>query len=36
MRYDNITKGIFVSRPNRFIAEVKTGGITELVHVKNT
>ncbi len=36
MRYDNITKGIFVSRPNRFIAEVKTGGITELVHIKNT
>ena len=36
MRYPNITQGVFISRPNRFIAEVQTGGQTEIVHVKNT
>ena len=42
MIYDNITKAIFISRPNRFIAKVRiddgiTGNATEeIVHVKNT
>ena len=36
MRYENITKGIFIDRPNRFIAHVEIGGQTETVHVKNT
>ena len=36
MKYDNITKGIFISRPNRFIAEVEIDGRRETVHVKNT
>ena len=36
MRYQNITKGIFADRPNRFTAYVEVGGHTETVHVKNT
>lgn len=36
MKYKSITSGIFISRPNRFIAEVKVCGNTETVHVKNT
>ena len=36
MQYDNITKGIFLKRPNRFIAEVDIDGHKETVHVKNT
>ena len=36
MKYYNITKGIFISRPNRFIAEVEIDGRRETVHVKNT
>ncbi len=36
MRYENIVKGIFLSRPNRFIAEVLIDGIKQTVHVKNT
>lgn len=36
MRYDNITKGIFIDRPNRFIAHVEIDGQVETVHVKNT
>jgi sugar fermentation stimulation protein A len=36
MKYPNITRGVFVDRPNRFIAHVKTEGCTETVHVKNT
>lgn len=36
MRYGNTAKGIFVSRPNRFIATVDIGGTVETVHVKNT
>ncbi len=36
MRYENITQGIFVDRPNRFVAHVEIGGRTETVHVKNT
>lgn len=36
MRYGRIEQGIFVARPNRFIAYVDINGITETVHVKNT
>lgn len=36
MKYDNIIKGIFISRPNRFIAKVNINGVEETVHVKNT
>lgn len=36
MKYDKITKGIFISRPNRFIANVEIDGINEVCHVKNT
>ena len=36
MRYKNITKGIFVSRPNRFIANVEINNKIKVVHVKNT
>jgi len=34
--YNNIHKGIFRSRPNRFIAEVEIDGRLERCHVKNT
>ena len=36
MRYGNITPGIFIDRPNRFIARVEINGRVETVHVKNT
>ncbi|SHO48856.1 DNA/RNA nuclease SfsA [Anaerocolumna xylanovorans] len=36
MRYNSIKKGIFVSRPNRFIAYVEIDGETVKCHVKNT
>ena len=36
MIYDNITRATFLSRPNRFIAEVEVEGRRETVHVKNT
>lgn len=36
MKYTNIVKGQFLSRPNRFIAYVDIDGKTEKVHVKNT
>ncbi|EMU53676.1 DNA/RNA nuclease SfsA [Clostridium butyricum] len=36
MKYDKITKGRFISRPNRFIANVEIDGINEVCHVKNT
>lgn len=36
MNYQNIFKGKFISRPNRFIAEVEIDGVIETVHVKNT
>ena len=36
MRYDNIHKGKFLSRPNRFIANVEIDGKAEACHVKNT
>ena len=36
MRYENMAEGIFLSRPNRFIAHVNIGGEARVVHVKNT
>lgn len=36
MVYENITKAVFLARPNRFIAEVELNGNKERVHVKNT
>lgn len=36
MKYENIIKGKFHSRPNRFIANVWLDGKLETVHVKNT
>ena len=32
MRYDNIHKGNFLSRPNRFIANVEIDGKAEVCH----
>ena len=36
MKYREIVDGIFVDRPNRFIAYVEMNGAVETVHVKNT
>lgn len=36
LKYKNIFEGVFLNRPNRFIAEVKINGKVETVHVKNT
>ena len=36
MIYHNICRGVFLARPNRFIARVAIGGVEETVHVKNT
>ena len=36
MNYKNITKAVFLDRPNRFIAHVELNGRIETVHVKNT
>ena len=36
MTYDNIREGTFLSRPNRFVAEVEIEGKIEICHVKNT
>lgn len=36
MRYENIVKGRFIQRPNRFVAYVDIDGRQEKVHVKNT
>ncbi|MBQ2854396.1 MAG: DNA/RNA nuclease SfsA [Oscillospiraceae bacterium] len=36
MQYSNMVPGIFLSRPNRFIAHVEIDGQPEIVHVKNT
>lgn len=36
MKYNKIIEGIFLNRPNRFIAEVMIEGKEETVHVKNT
>ena len=36
MHYDNTVPGLFLSRPNRFIAHVEIDGQVEMCHVKNT
>ena len=36
MKYASIAEGRFVSRPNRFVAQVEIQGRPETVHVKNT
>ena len=36
MKYENMVKGTFIARPNRFIAEVNVRGVKERAHVKNT
>ena len=36
MKYREIADGIFLDRPNRFIAHVDVNGTVETVHVKNT
>lgn len=36
MKYKKIIEGIFIERPNRFIAQVLIDDIEETVHVKNT
>ena len=36
MTYPNIHPGIFIKRPNRFIAHVEVNGAEEICHVKNT
>ena len=36
MHYSNMVPGIFITRPNRFIAHVEIGGQLEICHVKNT
>ena len=36
MEYQNIIRGTFLSRPNRFIAMVAIGGQEAVCHVKNT
>lgn len=36
MRYSDVTEGVFLERPNRFIAIVRTGEEEHRVHVPNT
>lgn len=36
MKYIKTIEGIFIKRPNRFIAQVLINGVEETVHVKNT
>lgn len=36
VRYSNVVPGRFLSRPNRFIAQVEIAGQEQTVHVKNT
>lgn len=36
MKYRKIVEGIFIDRPNRFIAHVDIDGVINTVHVKNT
>ena len=36
MHYKQIVPGIFLKRPNRFIAHIEIDGKEEIVHVKNT
>ena len=36
MRYEEMIKGKFIARPNRFIAHIEIDGKAEICHVKNT
>ena len=36
MQYGQVEKGIFLARPNRFIAQVLVNGAETVCHVKNT
>ena len=36
MLYHNMVRGIFIDRPNRFIAHIEIDGKVEICHVKNT
>ena len=36
MRYARVREGVFLARPNRFIAEVALEGVPTVCHVKNT
>ena len=36
MHYKNMVSGVFLARPNRFIAHVQIGEDTQICHVKNT
>ena len=36
VRYENMVEGIFLERPNRFVAYVEIAGQVEVCHVKNT
>ena len=36
MKYSSVKEGVFLSRPNRFIANVVVDGVERVAHVKNT
>ena len=36
MQYSNIVPGVFLERPNRFIAHIEINGKNQICHVKNT
>lgn len=36
MQYENVSRAVFLDRPNRFVAHVERDGHAETVHVKNT
>ncbi|MBS5523488.1 MAG: DNA/RNA nuclease SfsA, partial [Clostridiales bacterium] len=36
MKYESMIKGIFLARPNRFVAAVMAEGREVIAHVKNT
>ena len=36
IRYEKMKQGVFLSRPNRFVAHVRLDGREEICHVKNT
>lgn len=36
MQYENMVPGLFLRRPNRFVAHVQIEGEEQIVHVKNT
>ncbi len=36
MKYLNMYEGVFLSRPNRFVAHIEINSVEEICHVKNT